>query len=311
MNSSTPICVCEGLSKENKIYIKRDDLLPFSFGGNKARIALEFFDDMEAKGKNCIIGYGNARSNLSRVLANMSVARNKKCHIISPSDDNGVSIETSNSKIVTECGAIVHKCSKQNVANTVERVIKTCEANGDKPYYIYGDIKGQGNKEVPVRAYVKVYDEIKSTYDYIFLATGTGMTHSGLLVGKYLYGGSENIVGISIARNAKSESNIIDEYIRAYFKSDGKKYVGNNDIIVDDSYISGGYGKYNDNIIKTVKMMMCLYGIPLDLTYTGKAFYGMLDYLNKNNIIGKKILFIHTGGTPLFFDNMSTIFQND
>lgn len=26
--------------KDNELYVKRDDLLPFSFGGNKARIAL-------------------------------------------------------------------------------------------------------------------------------------------------------------------------------------------------------------------------------------------------------------------------------
>lgn len=31
------------------IYIKRDDLLPFSFGGNKVRIAEEFFADMRRK----------------------------------------------------------------------------------------------------------------------------------------------------------------------------------------------------------------------------------------------------------------------
>ena len=57
--------------KDNKIYIKRDDLLPFSFGGNKVRIALEFIADMKNQGKDCIVGYGNSRSNLSRALANL------------------------------------------------------------------------------------------------------------------------------------------------------------------------------------------------------------------------------------------------
>lgn len=32
--------------ENNSIYVKRDDLLPFSFGGNKVRIALEFINDM-------------------------------------------------------------------------------------------------------------------------------------------------------------------------------------------------------------------------------------------------------------------------
>ena len=43
-------------------------------------------------------------------------------------------------------------------------------------------------------------------------------------------------------------------------------------------------------------------GIPLDPTYTGKAFWGMLQYLKDHGIRGKRILFLHTGGTPLFFD---------
>ena len=46
--------------------------------------------------------------------------------------------------------------------------------------------------------------------------------------------------------------------------------------------------------------MLNLYGIPLDETYTGKAFMGMSEYIYE--ISDKNILFIHTGGTPLFFD---------
>ena len=41
--------------------------------------------------------------------------------------------------------------------------------------------------------------------------------------------------------------------------------------------------------------------MPLDPTYTGKAFWGMREYIKKNKIVGKKILFIHTGGTPPVF----------
>lgn len=53
--------------------------------------------------------------------------------------------------------------------------------------------------------------------------------------------------------------------------------------------------------------MMVLNGIPLDPTYTGKAFLGMRDYIIKNNISNKNVPFIHTGGTPLFFDNLRNV----
>lgn len=50
--------------------------------------------------------------------------------------------------------------------------------------------------------------------------------------------------------------------------------------------------------------LLLKYGIPLDSTYTGKAFQGMKKYIAENNIKNKNILFIHTGGTPLFFDDL-------
>ena len=80
--------------KNNNIYVKRDDLLPFSFGGNKVRIALEFIKDMKRQGKDCIVGYGNARSNLSRALANLCYKFRIPCHIISPADEDGIRINT-------------------------------------------------------------------------------------------------------------------------------------------------------------------------------------------------------------------------
>ena len=45
-------------------------------------------------------------------------------------------------------------------------------------------------------------------------------------------------------------------------------------------------------------------GIPFNTTYTGKAFWGMTEYIKQNNIQGKNILFINTGGVPLLFDDL-------
>ena len=57
-------------------------------------------------------------------------------------------------------------------------------------------------------------------------------------------------------------------------------------------------------MIRTVKEVFLNYGIPLDSTYTGKAFDGMRKYITVNGIKDKRVLFIHTGGTPLFFDDV-------
>lgn len=313
---ATPIIKAKAPIGNINLFIKRDDLLPFSFGGNKARIAQEFYADMDTKGKNCMIGYGNARSNLSRALANMNSVRGGKCHIVSPADDDGGRIITNNSFMVHTCGAKFHECSKQKVAETVEQVMQQCEKNGFRPYYIYGDKYGKGNEAVPVRAYAKVYQEILEQekqlgiqFDYIFLATGTGMTQSGLLAGKaYAKRENQKIIGISVARKKEQETQIIENYLEAFFKENPMYPLDKHpEILVDDDYLCGGYGKYTEAVKEMIRFMFVENGIALDPTYTGKGFYGMTEYLKKNGIKDANVLFIHTGGTPLFFDNIQLL----
>ena len=44
---------------DTNIYIKREDLHPFSFGGNKVKIAQELFADMEDRGFSSVISFGS------------------------------------------------------------------------------------------------------------------------------------------------------------------------------------------------------------------------------------------------------------
>ena len=73
-------------------------------------------------------------------------------------------------------------------------------------------------------------------------------------------------------------------------------------IFIDDYAI--GYGESDTQVRETIAMTLKEYGIPIDATYTGKAFMGMGKYIDKEKIRNKKVLFIHTGGTPLFFDTL-------
>lgn len=300
----TPIKKLNSIANNN-IFIKRDDLLDFSFGGNKVRISQEFFDDMLKKGADCIIGYGSSRSNLCRAIANMSFSKDIPCHIVSPAEEDGTRVKSSNSSLVENCNAIIHYCNKTDVAQTVEAVIEECKKEGYNPYYINGDKFGRGNERTPLYAYEKAYEEIrcqckekKIEFDYIFLATGTGMTQSGLIAGCEKHNGTEKIVGISVAREAEAEKNVILKFLNCA----GFEESINEKINVTDEFLCGGYGKFNRNISDTIWSVYKKHGIPLDPTYTGKAFYGMTEYLKQNNITNKNVLFIHTGGTPLFFD---------
>lgn len=305
MKNSTATYLIE--KNTNNLYIKRDDLIPYSFGGNKARKAYYFIDEIDRNNNDCVVTYGSSSSNHCRVIANICAKRNIPCYIISSVD---TSKDTYNKKMMKLFDAKIISVSIDKVHEVIEEKINELKNNGKNPYFIPGG--GHGN--IGTKAYVKCYDEIKEYekennifFDYIFLASGTGTTQAGLVCGKYLNKDNRDIIGISIARKNPRGKNIVLESICEYLDSNNIVY-DKNEIdkitVFEDSYIGDGYGQNNEEIKKIIKKSLIQYGIPLDSTYTGKAFYGMQKYLEKNNIKNKNILFLHTGGTPLFFDDL-------
>lgn len=294
---------------DNRIFVKREDLFPFLLGGNKARIAQEYLADMKKKKANCLIGYGNARSNLNRTLALAAAASSIPFHIISPLDDNGERTSTFNSRLAQICGAELHFCSKTNVSDAVFDLIQGLKKIGYRSYYINGNQYGKGNEAVPVGAYAKVYhellkqeEELKTQFDYIFLAVGTGMTMAGLLVSQRQKSCCEKIIGISIARDTNVAVQAVQNYCGAYCQEHGLEAVQPQRIHVVDEFRCGGYGRICKEEKQQILEVLKTQAIPLDPTYTGKAFWGMNCFLRENNITGCNVLFLHTGGTPLFYD---------
>ncbi|MFC0013750.1 MULTISPECIES: 1-aminocyclopropane-1-carboxylate deaminase/D-cysteine desulfhydrase [Allobacillus] len=307
----TPIHSLNFKVNDNNFYMKRDDLLPFSFGGNKVRIAESYFKDMFAKNCDCMITYGNSRSNLSRVIANLSLAYDVPCFVISPIEYTDEPQQTYNSKLVKSLKANIVTCKKNQVASTIQKVIDDCKRDGLKPYYVYGDIYGKGNTNPAVDAYAETFNEIahyekqkEINFDYIFLATGTGATQAGLISGNYINKNNKNIVGISIAREQMRAKKLILNYLSSYLKM-SDEHLPENTVNIIDEFILNGYGHYNKAILETINEILQIDGVPLDPTYTGKAFWGMVETVKDYSIQNKNILFLHTGGLPLFFDSLN------
>ncbi len=287
----------------NKLFIKREDLIPYSFGGNKARKGVLFFEEIDNGGYDCVVTYGSSHSNHCRIVANMAVSRRMPCYLIAPSE---VSDVTFNSEFMSLFGAEIITVPVEEVHDTIEYKLQELRDKGKNPYFIPGG--GHGN--IGTQAYVNCYDEIceyeknnNIWFDYIFFASGTGTTHAGLVCGKILHNDMRNIIGISIARKNPRGRNVVIESIKDFMPDVNEELIQKSTIFIDN-YVGDGYGKDNNEIDTLIKLMMCKYGIPLDSTYTAKAFLGMQKYLQSERIENKNILFIHTGGTPLFFDDI-------
>lgn len=308
-SDKTPIqCLYED-NKDNRIYIKRDDLLPFSFGGNKARKAVNFFQVIDVGDYDCVVTYGSSSSNHCRIISNMAAARGLPCYIIGPQE---ASKPTFNSKMMELFGANLTIVPVDAVHDTIENKLQDLRNQEMNPYFISGG--GHGN--LGTQAYVDCYEEILDYenkehlhFDYIFFASGTGTTQAGLVCGQLINQDNRKVVGISIARKNPRGRQIVLDSIREYLLekeiSIDVSQIDEKTIFIDN-YIGSGYGTENIEIENTIREMLFQHGIPMDTTYTGKAYTGMKKFIEKEQICGKNILFIHTGGIPLFFDDLES-----
>ncbi len=300
---STPIHKMHYRDETNIFYVKRDDLLPFSFGGNKYRKALLYFEEILENDYDTVITVGSASSNHCRIIANLAKKHQLDCYIIIPKENDK---PASNKTLMKILSAHILTPNKSDIKATINQLISNLKSDHKKPYYIkmggHGVLGTQAYKE----AFEEIYRDAHYPFDYIFLATGTGTTQAGLVVGQALKNTQESIVGISVLSSYEDGFKHVLESVVDYFKEkdvDLKIPIIN---LVDD-YLAGGYGKSNDAISEIIKTVFRSDGIALDPTYTGKSFLGMLEYLKNNQIKHKKILFLHTGGAPIFFDALESI----
>lgn len=303
--SETPIQALSDSYGENTIYMKREDAIPFSFGGNKARKAAEFYSEIKNANADVIMTYGSNSSNHCRIIANMAAGMGLACHVISPSEQKEL---LNNTRMVKSFGAVIETCPVTEVAKTIEYRKEDYRAEGKTPYFIAGGGHGNPGTESYIKAYREIVQQEKKSglyFDYIFHASGTGTTQAGLVCGQLMSGDlKRKIVGISIAREGERGRDVVKSSICEYLGEEFEKLYREDALLFVDDYRLGGYGNYTEEVEKTIDFVLEREGIPLDTTYVGKAFYGMLGYLKKEQICGKRILFIHTGGTPLFFDKL-------
>ena len=295
----------------SRIFIKRDDLLPFSYGGNKVRFAYGYYRDMRRKGADAMIIYGGYSSNLCRILAQLCLDKNIPCGMVINADDHCPDICESNEKMIRAARVKEFFCTRDSIPDAVREATTYFRSMGRTPYYIYGNEYGNGNVSTPMRTYEDVYYEILCQeqsggriFSHIFLAGSTNATQSGLLAASLCCERGKEIIGISVNRSRERAEQVIMENLLEYASVNSLSY--NRDpaaeIHVEDVWRCGGYGMWDDSVAGVVERMRQFYDIWLDPVYTGKAYAGMLRYIQEKHIADTDILFIHTGGIPLHQD---------
>lgn len=298
------------------IYIKRDDLLGLTSGGNKTR-KLEFLmaDALNQKA-DTIITCGAVQSNHCRLTLAAAVKEGLKCRLVLEErvKDSYNPDASGNNFLFQLLGVekVYVVPGGSNMMEAMQKVADEVAAEGRKAYII----PGGGSNPIGATGYVACAQEImEQTFDLginidrIVCASGSAGTHSGLLVG--LLGNNMNIplTGISVNRKTDVQEKLVFELANKTAQRVGfKAGVPREQVKVIDEYVGPGYSLPTDTMVEAVQLLARTEGILLDPVYTGKAMAGLIGLTRKGEFKkGENVLFIHTGGSPALYAYIPTI----
>lgn len=306
----TPIMEAPRLAAEidgPRLWIKRDDLTGFGFGGNKIR-GLEFLlaDALAQQADTLVTGAG-PQSNYVRATA--AVAAHAGLHMIAVYSGTLPPQVQGNYRLTRLLGAEIRFTGdpdRASVDGTIEETSRELRSIGRKPYAI----PRGGASVLGTLGYVQAVYELAEQCaakgfvpDAIVLATGSCGTQAGLLAGVQLLHLPWRIEGFTVSRPVDEvQARVLSLAQAAVERLGFTSTIAPRDVIVHGGFIGPGYGVPTPEGAEAIRLTARREGIFLDPTYTGKAMAGLLAYTRAKYFTREEtIVFLHTGGEPALF----------
>jgi 1-aminocyclopropane-1-carboxylate deaminase/D-cysteine desulfhydrase-like pyridoxal-dependent ACC family enzyme len=280
-----------------RLLVKRDDAIPFAFGGNKVRKMRFVAADALAAGADTLITSGGVQSNHARVTAAAAARLGMRCILVvngpPPSQPRG------NALLDRLLGAEVrHVAGRAERAPAVQAAADEVRAAGGRPYVI------PIGASVPLgaAAFVEAIAELCAQADppdVIVHATSSGGTQAGLVAGCVLSGLRTRVIGISADESAATLTGDVTALLGdlpALFGTTPDRFAS-AEIIVDDRFVGEGYGIPSDASHEAATLLARTEALFLDHTYTAKAMAGLIARCRSGEFHDDQtVLFWHTGG---------------
>jgi len=302
------------------VYIKRDDLLGLTAGGNKTR-KLEFLvADALGQGCDTLITCGAIQSNHCRLTLSAAVKEGMKCRLVLEERVPGTYDKHAggNNFLYRLLGVEDVKVvpAGADMAAAMDQVAEEAAAEGRKPYII----PGGGSNPVGATGYVACAQELQDQlFDRgldvhkVVVSSGSTGTHAGLITGFAGCNMNIPIFGINVSRdNEEQEAMVYDLVLRTAEHVGIGSAVSRDLVRCFDDYWRPHYSLPNRRMVEAVNMLAKTEGILTDPVYTGKALAGLID-LSRKGVFkkGENVLFVHTGGSPALYVYMKAILGDE
>jgi len=309
IQSPTPLHRLDRLSSELglDLWIKRDDLTGFAFGGNKGRKLEYLIGDVLASKAEVVVTCGSAQSNFIRQLGAACARFDIECAAAVmdlPYEDSQpaghVSSSSGNVLLDRILGVRLVEMPDgtwEELYAAAESLALSYEAMGRSVYRI----PIGGSSPLGAYGFLMAAEELKAQADpfnHVVFASSSGSTHCGLRHG--FFGTSTEILGIA----CDPEPEIADDFAELASGLEAlaglASHLEPEDFVLDFRFVGPGYGVASEEGDAAIVRLARAEGIFLDPIYSGKAFAGLLRLAEEGRVSGR-VLFWHTGGLPSLF----------
>lgn len=294
-----------------RIFTKRDDLTGLALGGNKCRKLEYVLADAQQRGIDTLITTGSLQSNFALQMAAAARKLGMEPYLVL---FKGIHVETQGNLLL------------HNVLNSTINIIEVANPGEmfttipQKMNELASELRSKGRNPLIIPAgaitplgtagWVDAAEELAQqlrqqqiNVQYIVLASGTGGTQAGLILGFKLLELSLKIIGIAVLSKKTDTINNVLAQVNETSKLLGLNVaITPDELTVYDDYIGQGYGIPTKKCIEAIRLVAQTEAIFLDPVYTGKAMSGLIDLIKQGYFTKKDtVVFVHTGGVAADF----------
>jgi 1-aminocyclopropane-1-carboxylate deaminase/D-cysteine desulfhydrase-like pyridoxal-dependent ACC family enzyme len=293
-----------------ELWIKREDLGPLAFSGNKLRNLEFLLGAAFAEGADTIITSGRRWSNHCRLTAAAGARLGLRVEIVV----SGPPVRASpNLGLMELLGATVHQADSDDRAERealVARIAAEATAAGRHPYVIPvggSDATGAWGQVQGALEVIKQAAGLGWHPDAIVLPSATGGTQAGLLVGASMAAQQAHVhpawvVGVAVAHPEAQLRPHVEELVAALAAMAGFAAPPPDRVEILSTQLGGGYGVSSRPSTEAAELLARSEGLLVDPVYTAKGLAGLIELVRAGELDGKRAIFWHGGGLPALFE---------
>lgn len=307
-----------------RVLIKRDDQTGLALGGNKTRKLEYLVADALDQRADSLITMGAVQSNHCRQTAAAAAKAGLDCHLVlnekTPGEQAALLAEdgsglAGNALLDHLCGAKLHFVSRSERQSKAEKLFEELSQQGKRPYLIgVGGSSGRGALGY-VAAMQELADQLQAMdqkVDVLVVATSSGGTQAGMVLGQQLFGFKGRILGVAVGVD-EAESQAFRSEMASIANEASLLLLSNVSVTPDDfdvcfRYAPPGYGVVGPAERDAIRLLAKTEGLLVGPVYSVKTVMAVADLLRTGKITsGQTVLLWHTGDSPALFAHQKVL----